>query len=138
MLFFYHFYRKMLHELELDLQQEKCQNYWIPQINLFENLTKNELVSKRALVASIVRNPKKYVADEWLEYSRCVRKQCCYCGNIMYMYVMQAAEAVTGGGGCEGCICCRVKCDYDDNSCCSSHRYQYDPISLDVLSLIHI
>lgn len=121
----------MLKELELNLQKEKCPNFWITDINLFEGLTSNDLISKRALVAAIIRNPKKYVADEWLEYSRCVRKQCCYCGNIMYMYAMQLAETVTGKW-CEGCICCRVKCSYDDNSCCSSYRYQYDPLSLDV------
>ena len=121
----------MLHELELNLRKERCENYWIKQINLFDNLTSNQLVSKRAFLQSIIKNPKKYVADEWLEYSRCVRKQCCYCGNIVYMYALQMVEAVTGGG-CKGCICCRIKCSYDDYSCCSSPRYQYDPLSLDV------
>ena len=120
----------MLAELELNLQIGICQNYWIPGINLIENLTTLELVSKYNLLRVIIKNPKSFVADEWLEYSRCIRKQCCYCGHILYSYVAHIVE--TTNDGCGECICCRIKCNYDENSCCSSNQYNYDPLSLDV------
>ena len=129
-LFLFRQFRKMMTELEENLEKGVCQNYWIPDINLFGELHSSQLVSKRAHFSVILKNPKKYVADEWLEYSRCIRKQCCYCGELLYL-VSQVAEEVAGEG-CSCCVCCRINCNYDDSSCCSSNQYKYDPLTLDV------
>ncbi|XP_066924215.1 uncharacterized protein [Clytia hemisphaerica] len=122
----------MLSALAGHLETESCPNYWIPEIDLFEELTEKNLRSKRALFSMILKDPKKYVADEWLEYSRYIRQKCCYCGNIQYaivaFYDIIAPEEDTG---C--CVCCRVKYSYKDGGCCSSHdNYGKDPLSLDV------
>ena len=119
----------MLHTLKENLQVEFCPNYWIKEINLFD-LTVLQFVSKRAMLASILKNPKNYVTDEWLEYTRYVRRNCCYCGDIKQVIYSTIVDP-ENEEDCSSCVCCRISCDEENDEFCST-KYMMDPLSLDV------
>jgi len=120
----------MLSELEESLRSEFCPNYWIKDINLFD-LTSGQFVSKRAMLSCILKNPKIYITDDWLEYTRYVRRNCCcYCGEIKQVFYQMIVDPQNEeDGGC--CVCCRIDCSEYGNEF-SNTQYMVDPLSLDV------
>ena len=123
----------MLTDLNDALVSGSCPNYWITEINLLDTLTTDELVTKRNIMKRILENPKRYVADEWLEYSRYVRHKCWYCGNLSFPSdpVEGCSLSCCSKRGAGDNVCCRVPCTYDEEGWKSS-KYSVDPLTLDV------
>lgn len=72
----------MLNRLKDYFEQQRCPNYWLPNACLFAgSLSGSDIIRKERLLAEILESPKKYIADQWLEYTRCLRVKCCYCGS---------------------------------------------------------
>ena len=120
----------MVRRLKDCISQRNCPNFWIPKINLFEKLKEDDFWLLENMIILVEKNPKKYITDTWLEYSRFFRNNCCYyCGNGYYM---------NNGKGCGNCCqldicyCYCCKCSSDRCWPCGSSKYQYDPLALDV------
>ena len=74
-------FREMLHMLQECYRDNFCKNYWIPDINLINYLSEDDCNKKMRLCQMVMRKPKEYVADNWLEYVRCLQLNGCFWGQ---------------------------------------------------------
>ena len=122
----------MLDELQQCLEKRFCPNYWIPSLNLLGNLREMDYRNALLKIQKIKSKPKYYVANNWLEYTRCLRKNFCfYCGDG-YAPTMPETEEIDQSCRLPGYMY-PFLCSSDKKSfCCPSARYDYDPVVLDV------
>ena len=73
-------FRDLVENLHRALTSGVCLHYWIEDINLLEEFSQLRLTELAKRVDRIQRNPRRYVADNWLEVTRCLRFYCLYCG----------------------------------------------------------
>ena len=71
----------MLNGLKRCFEDRMCPNYWIPTMSVFGDLDGSDCARKLKVLEKIIMTPQKYIADQWLEYTRCIRLNCCYCGD---------------------------------------------------------
>ena len=116
--------RELLENLHQALTTGICPHFWIEDINLLEDLPKWRLTELATKVEQIQRNPHRYVADNWLEMTRCLRFYCFYCGPMG----RKKGKASTP--------CCHTRClipcsymDIKNRTCCPC---PYDNINFEV------
>ena len=77
----------LMDELVRHIRQLNCPNFWIPTINLFEDLremaeSEEDGFMKIERLVKIVReiqgSRQKAVIDQWVECSRCLMENCCF------------------------------------------------------------
>lgn len=125
----------MLNQLILHLIQKNCPNYWIPSINLFEKLSVADYEQLLKTATKIKKKPQKYVADNWLEYTRWLRRNCCYWGKGYKPFLPQEDDPDKNCCHCDFyfCCCCPFKSDCKCCfGCCSSKEFKKDPLAVDV------
>ena len=110
-------FREMLHMLQECYRERFCRNYWIPDANLIDYLTRSDCDRKMKLCQMIIKKPKEYVADNWLEYVRCLRLNGCYCGQSGVK-----RQCCPCGGICDRGVrlpnaCCSFSYKYDSSTC---------------------
>ena len=123
---------KMLDILHQHLSNRVIPHYWIPSINLvkdLDNLTLDKLCHK---VNTVRNKPQAFVADNWLELTRCLRLKCCSCcafgkSASLYKGVVSNIRFVKSST----CPCCLVPCSYSDATCCLG-PCPYDKLNMDV------
>ena len=106
---------EMLDGLHKALDSGHCSHFWIESINLLKDYPQERLAVLADKVAKIQKKPNEYVADNWLELTRCIQKNCCYC-------FMGAGECCGGGGGGGGGPC-MIPCRYPDGRQCCTCPY---------------
>lgn len=97
-----------MEELVMNIRELNCPNFWIPTINLFEDLremaiSEEDGIMKLERLVKIVRKIQKSgqaaVIDQWVECSRFLMENCCfydccsYYGNDFYI---QDADNING------------------------------------------
>ena len=73
-------FRDLLKNLHRAMTSGVCLHYLIEEINLLEEFSQWRLTELAKRVDRIRRNPRRYVADNWLEVTRCLRFYYLYCG----------------------------------------------------------
>ena len=124
-------FNKMLDILHQHLSNRVFPHYWIPKINLIKNLdvpTLDLLCQKVKIVQS---KPEAYVADNWLELTRCLRLNCCsFCafGRGAPLY-----NGISGRIRVKESCCpfCFIPCSYSDSIGCLG-PCPYDKMNMDV------
>ena len=118
----------MLHMLQECYSQRFCPNYWIPEVNLIENLTNYD--SKINLLQTIIEKPKEYVADNWLEYVRCLRLNCCFCGLSDVKRRYSLSGEIGDSNVKSPSTCCSYSYKYDSSTCpcgpCDMNQIQFE------------
>ena len=111
----------MLKELKSRLESRMCSNFWIHTINLFEDFKDIDYSLKLGIVKDVILNPKRFVADNYLEFVRCFTLKCFYCGPIGYIEKNTIYQPTNiKERGC--CVC--FLCNYSDSPwCCGSCQY---------------
>lgn len=71
------FFKELFDALISCIKQKSCLHYWIPAINLMKDMTPEDFAFIQNKLEVISYNYVKYVADEWLEYQRFFRINCC-------------------------------------------------------------
>lgn len=124
-------FREMLRMLQECYRKRFCPNYWIPEANLIECLTSYDCDRKMKLCQMIIKKPKEYVADNWLEYVRCLQLNCCYCGQsgVKRQYSLSGEIADRDVRSPSACCSCSYK--YDSSTCpccgpCEMNRMQFE------------
>ncbi|XP_066910710.1 uncharacterized protein [Clytia hemisphaerica] len=69
-------FMELLTDLDGHLRSRSCPNFWIPDINVFEYLTPDNMESKQRIVGEVMQDARHYVAKEWLEHCGCCRVGC--------------------------------------------------------------
>ena len=123
-------FRVMLKKLQECYRNRLCENYWIPEANLIDNFTDYDCDRKIKLCQMIMKKPKEYVADNWLEYVRCLRLNCCYCGQsgVKRQYIL--SEEIGDENVRSPCACCSCSYKYDSSTCpcgpCEMNQTQFE------------
>ena len=106
---------ELLDSLHKALDSGHCSHYWIDSINLLKDYPQDRLAVLADKVAKIQKKPNEYVADNWLELTRCIQKNCCYC------FMGECCGGGGGGGG--GGPCLMIPCRYPDRRQCCTCPY---------------
>jgi len=126
------FFLVLLKQLSLCFKLEKCPNYWIPMINLFGDgeLTSFDCLRKAQLCNEIMKSPKKYVGDNWLEYTRFIRNNCCYCGDSGITTYYEPSGEVGDTRVRQPWACFKKKFEYNAHTCpcgpCDYDRVEFE------------
>ena len=112
---------EMLHEA---LNSGICLHYWIDGNNLLQDFSPQRLSELAQKVKRIQMNPHRYVADNWLEHTRCLRFHCCYCGPRSIN--LPKAKAATDRDPY------LIPCSYIGNTSTSCCPCPYDDIGFEV------
>ena len=125
-------FRNMLNELRQRLEDRKCPSFWIPKIDLFSDIfddlseeESTQINSKIKLVNDVIANPKKFIADEYLEMVRFYRQRCCYFGDHAYDEDIESAPLINK---VRKSPCFLLDCSYSDRN----FSRNYDPVGLEV------
>ena len=117
---------KMLDILHQHLSNGVFPHYWIPNIDLtkdLDTLTTDTLCQK---VNAVRNKPQEFVAENWLEVTRCLRLNCCSCCACG-----KSASHRKCCGKSTCCPLCLIPCAYGDNMCCLG-PCPYDKLNMDV------
>ena len=122
----------MLNELRQRLEDRKCPSFWIPKIDLFSDIfddlsdeESTQINSKIKLINDVIANPKKYIADGYLEMVRFYRQRCCYFGKHAYEEDIESAPLVNKVRKGPYFL---LDCSYSDRN----FSRNYDPVGLQV------
>lgn len=125
------FFLDLMRILKEGYRTKNIPNYWIPELNLIDYLTAYDCQRKFKMCEDILENPKKYVADNWLEYVRCLRLNCCYCGDTGYKRRLFQSGEVADEKIRTPDAWCTCNCDYN-NDTCPCGPCSYNPLNLEV------
>ena len=109
-------FREMLNMLQECYRKRFCPNYWIPDKNLIDYLTSFDCDRKLKFCQMIMKKPKQYVADNWLEYVRCLKLNGCYCGQPRAKRSCCLPKE-NGDGVRLPNACCSCSYKYDSSTC---------------------
>ena len=56
---------------------KRCPHYWIQALDLFTDMKDEDFAFMEEKLKKIEEQPVKYIASEWLEWNRYMRKNCC-------------------------------------------------------------
>ena len=124
-------FTKMLDILHQHLSNRMFPHYWIPSINLIKDLDIPTLDLLCQKINTVRNKPQAYVADNWLEITRCLRLNCCSCcafgkGAPLYKSISNILHIKKSS-----CPLCFIPCSYSSNSCCFG-PCRYDKLNIDV------
>ena len=121
-------FRDFLKELKSRLESRACPNFWIQSINLFDNFKDIDYGLKLGIVNDVILNPLRYVADNYLEFARCITLKCCYCGppGLKYLIPFYQTKNINES---QCCVCC--SCSYTNTPCCLG-PCEYNQVAVDV------
>ena len=114
-----------LENLHRALTSGVCLHYWTEDINLLEEFSQWRLTDLASRVDQIQQNPRIYVADNWLEVTRCLRLYCLYGGPRSVKRQLSRFKVNRDP-------CVMIPCSYGERergTCCPC---PYDDINFDV------
>ena len=123
---------KMLDILYQHLNNRSFPHYWIPSINLIKDVDYQTLEKLCHKVNTVRHKPQAFVADNWLELTRCLRLKCCSCcafgkKTSLYQGVFSNILFVKS----KKCPCCLIPWSYSDQTYCLG-PCPYDKLNMDV------
>ena len=123
---------KMLDILHQHLTNKVFPHYWIPSINLFKDLDNTTLDLICHKVVEVRHNPQKYVADNWLELTRCLRLKCCsFCAfgkrSSLFLTLLSRVLSIKR----KICPCCLIPWSYSEEPFWFG-PCPYDKVNMDV------
>ena len=147
------FFWVLLNSLRQKIGWKKCPHYWIETMNLFADMEDGDFEFMEAKLKEVYDKPVKYIASEWLEWNRYMRKtfapsyinrayerrtvfgdamepvEFCCCAPRVIPAAEESIEVGEGGG---------IAANRGENSNGSAHakaeqwRIEYDDVSIEV------
>ncbi len=118
----------LLNSLHLDMVNGFLPHYWIEENNLIEDLDQATRTWIQSQIVKICANPQDYIADNWLEHTRCFRYNCCVrCGGEQKKAVEQIIVIPPDPPN----PCCLIPMSYTKTTCCCG-PCPSDRINIDV------
>ena len=71
------FFWTLFNSLHQKITDRKCPHYWIEALDLFSDMVDEDFAFIEGKLTMIEKQPVKYIASEWLEWNRYIRKNCC-------------------------------------------------------------
>ena len=71
------FFWTLFRSLRQNIATQKCPHYWIKTLNLFADMNGKDYAFIEAKLEKIKEQPVEYIASEWIEWNRHMRKNCC-------------------------------------------------------------
>ena len=106
------FFWTLFRSLRQNIATQKCPHYWIETLDLFADMTDKDYSFIEAKLEKIKGQPVKYIASEWIEWNRYMRKNCCAsCINPAHEEVFVVNNDVEPIKIC----CCPCPCDYNND-----------------------
>jgi len=125
----------MFDQLKKELSDENCPNYWLPNINLFEQKYSTKVTQGIInLIDRIVG--ETYAIDGWLECSRCLMLNCCFfphcCDKIEddsfddkdYDLLAERKFDLLDENSNSESFFDPIVCDYNDDCCWSCEKWK--------------
>ena len=107
------FFWALFKSLRQKIAEKKCPHYWIEALDLFADMKDEDFAFMEDKLKKIEEQPVKYIASEWLEWNRYMRKNCCAsCINQAYEERYVINEELKPLKVC----CCSIPCSYDGNA----------------------
>ena len=108
-------FNRLLDALCDGLRERVYPHYWIDSINLLEDIDEISMRTLQYRAERVRYKPQAYVADNWLELTRCLRHNCCLCcpggsGKVAKRAVSQARKRC--------CPCCLIPVSYKERPTC--------------------
>ena len=123
---------KMLDILYQHLTNRVFPQYWIPSINLIKDLDMQTIDQLCHKVNTVRNKPQAFVADNWLELTRCLRLKCCRCcafGKTASLYKGVVSNILFAKSST--CPLCLIPYSYSDQASCMG-PCRYDKLNMDV------
>ena len=122
-------FMKMLDILYQHLSNRVFPHYWIPSINLAKDLN-TETFDQLCQKINTVRNkPQAFIADNWLEHTRCLRLNCCSC--CIFGKCNLRPPIIKGVTCCSSEPSCLIPCTYSKTTWCFG-PCPYNRVTMDV------
>ena len=103
---------ELLCKLREAVEARNLTHFWISDISLLEDYTPEYLDKIKERIDMVMGHPEKYVADNWLECTRCMGYNCCYCDCSQYFKNIDPREwcplcfvPAVYGKDMKGCFC---------------------------------
>ena len=71
------FFWILFKSLRQKVAAHRCPHYWIEALDLFADMKDEDFTFMEEKLKKIKEQPVKYIASEWLEWNRYMRKNCC-------------------------------------------------------------
>ena len=105
------FFWILFESLREKVAARRCPHYWIETLDLFADMKDKDFAFMKDKLEKIKNQPVRYLASEWLEWNRYMRKSCCT------SCVEQAHEeryVINNDMEPLKICCCPISCDYDN------------------------
>lgn len=122
------FFKELFSTLILCMKQKCCPHYWIPNINLLQDMNPEDFEFIQNKLDVISCDYVKFVADEWLEYQRWIRTNCCN-GCVSEKVEEKSPDNVSRH------TCCSIDLgivEWNPESCFNCGGLPYEPTVLEV------
>ncbi len=121
---------KLLDNLKRHLLNGSFPHYWIEEIDLLADYDRPAILALLNNLERVRYKPQAYIADNWLEMTRCLRHNCCACCAFPRQNTVKVV-ANTLALQSSSCPLCLVPCSYKEDTLCFG-PCPYDKLNMDV------
>jgi len=123
------FFLALLASLREKVVYRFCPHYWIYMQNLFVEMDENDSDFIILQLDRIAKEPEKFIADEWLEWNRMIRENCCpSCVDVGFNEVRVEPRQPINDNDSNACSVPIHKCV----CCCPYSGADFNPVAFEV------